>query len=156
MKQKKEGKSIKRVIKWAGIIAISVFFLIVFSIPVMNEYSAWSIEQKLCDTPLPKKTKLVDSVSATGKLVGNGNGMQYFGGILIESDLELQELEEYYSNFREDEWEYIVEIQNGEAIQVLEHKNLSFEKNIEGEKYYIVYSWGDNVNPLSDWDLRGH
>ena len=38
---------------------------------------------------LPKNTELIESIYKAGKLVGNGNGMQYFGVILIKSELPL-------------------------------------------------------------------
>ena len=50
------------------------------------------MEKELCETPLPEKTELIESISRAGKLTGNGNGMQYFGAILIRSDLSLEEL----------------------------------------------------------------
>ena len=38
---------------------------------------------------LPKNTELIESIYKAGKLVGNGNGMQYFGVILIKSERPL-------------------------------------------------------------------
>ena len=58
-----------------------------------------------------------------GNLTGNGNGMQYFGAILIRSDLSLEELDAYYSDHRSNEWEYLVEIQEGQSIDVIDHKD---------------------------------
>lgn len=41
---------------------------------------------------------MIESLSQAGKLTGNGNGMQYFGAILIRSELSLEELETYVAN----------------------------------------------------------
>lgn len=64
----------------SGLAAIS-FMLIggVISIPLINNHSAHKVEKTLCETPLPEKTELIESLSRAGKLTGNGNGMQYFG-----------------------------------------------------------------------------
>ena len=51
---------------------------------------------------------MIESISRAGKLTGNGNGMQYFGAILIRSDLSLEELDAYYSRYRSNEWECLV------------------------------------------------
>lgn len=72
-------------------------------------YCAYNVEKMLCETPLPEQTELIEAISKAGKLTGNGNGMQYFGAILIKSELSLEELETYYSDYRSNEWEYLVE-----------------------------------------------
>ena len=110
----------------------------------------------LCETPLPEQTELIEAISQTGKLTGNGNGMQYFGAILIKSELSLEELETYYSDYRSNEWEYLVEIQEGQSIKVIEHEALQFSEEIEDSGYYIVYSWGSGNSLLKELDIRGH
>ncbi len=95
-------------------------------------------------------------MSKAGKLDGNGNGMQYFGAILIKSDLSLEELDAYYSGFRKNEWEYLVAEQDNEKIKQVEHDNLSFS-NIESDgNYFIVYSWGSGDEFFEYFDIRGH
>lgn len=114
------------------------------------------MEKKLCETPLPEKTELIESISRAGKLTGNGNGMQYFGAILIQSELSLKELDDYYSDHRSNEWEYLVEIQEGQSIDVIDHETLNFGKEINDAGYYIVYSWGSGNSLLKELDIRGH
>ena len=89
------------------------------SVPVYNNYCAYNVEKMLCETPLPEQTELIEAISQTGKLTGNGNGMQYFGAILIKSELSLEELETYYSDYRSNEWEYLVEIQEGQSLSLI-------------------------------------
>ena len=36
---------------------------------------------------------LIESLSEAGRLTGNGNGLQYFGAVLIRSELSLEELD---------------------------------------------------------------
>ena len=122
----------------------------------INNNIAYKVEKKLCETPLPEKTELIESISRAGKLTGNGNGMQYFGAILIQSELSLKELDDYYSDHRSNEWEYLVEIQEGQSIDVIDHETLNFGKEINDAGYYIVYSWESENSLLKELDIRGH
>ena len=79
-------------IKLVGILAAVVLIGSVISIPLINNHTAYKVEKALCEIPLPEETELIESLSQAGKLMGNGNGMQYFGAILIRSDLSLEEL----------------------------------------------------------------
>ena len=143
-------------LKLVGILAAVVLIGGSLSIPLINNHIAYKVEKVLCEIPLPEETELIESLSQEGKLTGNGNGMQYFGAILIKSELSLEELETYYSGYRSNEWEYLVEIQEGQSIKVIEHKALQFSEEIEDSGYYIVYSWGSGNSLLKELDIRGH
>lgn len=78
--------------KIAGICLIVLILAAFVSVPVYNNYCAYNVEKMLCETPLPEQTELIEAISKAGKLTGNGNGMQYFGAILIKSELSLEEL----------------------------------------------------------------
>ena len=137
------------------IFAISISLFVV-GIPLANNNYAEQVEKELRETPLPEKTEIIDSVSQTGKLVGNGNGMQYFGAILLKSKLSLNNLEDYYSAYQKNEWSYVVEPQKTQIIEVVEHNRISFSEKVDDEGYYIVYSWGDGPDVLEELDFRGH
>jgi len=137
------------------IFAISISLFVV-GIPLANNHYAEQVEKELRETPLPEKTEIIDSVSQTGKLVGNGNGMQYFGAILLKSKLSLNNLEDYYSAYQKNEWSYVVEPQKTQIIEVVEHNRISFSEKVGDEGYYIVYSWGDGPDVLEELDFRGH
>jgi hypothetical protein len=137
------------------IFAISISLFVV-GIPLANNHYAEQVEKELRETPLPEKTEIIDSVSQTGKLVGNGNGMQYFGAILLKSKLSLNNLEDYYSAYQKNEWSYVVEPQKTQIIEVVEHNRISFSEKVDDEGYYIVYSWGDGPDVLEGLDFRGH
>ena len=113
-------------LKLVGILVAVVLIGGVISISSINNNIAYKVEKELCETPLPEKTELIESISRAGKLTGNGNGMQYFGAILIRSDLSLEELDAYYSGYRSNEWEYLVDIQEGQEIEVVDHSTLQF------------------------------
>lgn len=73
--------------KIIGIALIAMLFLgvVVFavSIPIVNNAVAHKTAQHIEEIPLPPNTESVETFSAAGKLVGNGNGMQYLGGLVI-------------------------------------------------------------------------
>ena len=143
-------------IKVVGILAAVVLIGGSLSIPLINNYTAYKVEKALCEIPLPEETELIESLPQAGKLTGNGNGMQYFGAILIRSELSLEELDAYYSDYRSNEWEYLVETQEGQPIEVIDHRTLQFTEEIKDSGYYIVYSWGSGNSLLEELDIRGH
>ncbi|MDO4168248.1 MAG: hypothetical protein Q4D32_12660 [Eubacteriales bacterium] len=129
---------------------------ILFLAPIRNDSVSKKTADSLANLPLPEDTELIEKVYKTGKLVGNGNGTQYFEAILIKSSLSLEELKAYYSGFAEHEWECAVENQEESRISLVEHGNLTFQTEMEGDEYYIVYSWGSNQGIFHELDLRGH
>ena len=143
-------------LKLVGILAAVVLIGGSLSIPLINNNIAYKVEKALCEIPLPEETELIESLSQAGKLTGNGNGMQYFGAILIRSELSLEELDAYYSDYRSNEWEYLVGTQEGQSIEVIDHGTLQFTEEIKGSGYYIVYSWGSGKSLLEELDIRGH
>ena len=154
-------KIVKRIFT---ILLIAIFILPVISyigIVITNNYIADKIEKDLVSYQLPSNTKMVDSVSVAAKLTGSGNGMQYMGAILVESDLSAEELKEYYSI----EFDFIeVNIQETPNLDFIQ--NVSFNADIEsGDKtYYSIICWDDNrremlgnlISELLDFDIRGH
>lgn len=146
----------KKVVINIVVTVVLICFSFLIAAPIVNDHMAKKTAKELADLPLPNNTELLESVYKAGKLVGNGNGMQYFGAILIKSGLSLEELQEYYSEFADSEWQCIVENQIDTEIRILEHTRLTFETDIEGDHYYIVYSWGENHTIYHELDLRGH
>lgn len=137
-----------------GCLGIVLCFII--SIPIVNDYCAYMVEKELCATPLPENTQLIDSVSKAGKLTGNGNGMQYLGAILIQSELTMEQLDSYYSHYRENEWEYLVTVQTSRDLSFIELDQLRFSQEVTADGYYIVYSWGKGIKLYEMLDMRGH
>ena len=144
--------------KGKNIFIIIVISIIIFLIlcPIVNNITVSNLIKDIEMIPLPKKTYIVEKLSQAGKLNGNGNGMQYFGAVLLNSELSLEELEQYYKPFRETPWEYVVEIQNSQEIKAIEHGHALFESDVFKDHYYIVYSWGKGISPFQYFDLRGH
>ena len=138
-------------------IHILVLILLYLFSPFINNHTAADIARALQTLPLPENTEYLDSTSAAAKLVGNGNGMQYFGAILIKSELSLDELDEYYNNFRKSDWDIFIEEQTGSEVVFIEHRKIAFQAGMPPEgNCYIIYTWGDGMFPFSEFDLRGH
>ena len=146
------------------ILLIVMFVLPIISyvgIVVANNFIADKIEKDLVSYELPPSTRLINSVSAAAKLTGNGNGMQYMGAILVDSDLSKEELKEHYSS----EFDYI-EVNEQETVNLDFIQNVSFDADIklEDKAYYSIICWdddrrevfGDFISDLLDFDIRGH
>lgn len=145
------------------IIFISLIMFLLIGVPlfinIQNNIIANNMKKELLNTKLPNNTNIVDSISVAGKLTGNGNGMQYFGAILLKTDLSKEELEEHYNQYRNDKYSFLVSKQNTNKVEMIEHGSYKFEKYNENdkEKYFIIYSWGSPKNDfLMELDLRGH
>lgn len=129
------------------VIAVLVCFVAVF-IPLSNDRTAENIAKQL-ESSSPADTVIIESVSKAGKLTGNGNGMQYFGAVLIKSDLTPDELSDFYSGA-------VVKKQTSQKIEVVEHEQMSFETVIDGDDYYIVYMFDGSSSFFANLDIRGH
>lgn len=141
---------------------VAAYFGIIFT----NNGIAKHVEKKLKDYPLPEDTVFLDSVSIAGKLIGNGNGMQYMGSILVVSDLSEEELYTYYSQ----SFDYIeVRKQESQRIDFINSdysRKYSFELfgDPDHHTHYSVTCWGapkdvgfgEWMTVLLDMDLRGH
>lgn len=156
-------KIVKRIFSILVILLIALPIVSYFGIVVTNNSIANNIEKSLVEYKLPTNTELVDSISIAGKLTGNGNGMQYMGAILVESELNEEELNEYYSL----DFEFIeVRKQETAKIDYVHSSNYSFNgfSDAKKEEYYSVTCWDDDrrekygkfISELLDFDIRGH
>lgn len=124
--------------------------------PIYNDGVAKKISKELDSTPLPENTVLVDDFSMAGKLCGNGNGMQYFGAILIKSNLPEEKIVDFYKQYSSGQFDKIVKKQESNVISEIEHRYAAFDADVDGEGYYMIYTWGDYNGFASEFDLRGH
>lgn len=156
-------KILKRIFLILVIVIITLPIISYIGIVVTNNIIADKIEKELVAYALPPNTDLMDSISIAGKLTGNGNGMQYMGAILVDSELSKQELKEYYSS----EFEYIeVRKQETANIDFINTSNYSFNNfsEINKDYCYSITCWDDDrgekfgefIAKLLDIDIRGH
>jgi hypothetical protein len=150
----KQKDKVRRWIRVIMVFVAALLLLFAAAIPIVNNAIALGVEKDLKNLPLPEKTELIETTSKAGKFVGSGNGMQYFGAILIRSEKTLDELSAYYSQKLAD---VVVKEQNTQKIQCVEHGGLSFKTQITAtEDYYIVYLFGSGNALFSELDIRGH
>ena len=143
-----------KVKKAAIITAVVLLFIpVILSvvITVVNDSTAAGVERALVSLPLPEKTAFVESLSKAGKLVGNGNGMQYYGAMLISSELSLNELQEYYRG-------YDCEVYRIDYPRIdVDHGNLCFKTVPFPDNAYMVEMWGESPSRFfAEFDIRGH
>ena len=104
------------------------------------------------------QVQLVETQSVCGKINGNGNGIQYFGAVLIKSDDEtavkalLEELKGEY-----DEVGYCVQAGQNIRSSYLEHQTLSYDHDsFQDATYYSIYFYNSHCNLSNPLDLRGY
>ena len=132
-------------------VLLLVLIVLPFVIVIVNDNTAAGVERELVSLPLPEKTVFVESLSKAGKLVGNGNGVQYYGAMLITSQMPLEELQSYYKQYNCD-----VFIQKTSNIDSL-HGTVSFKTDTVPDNAYRVELWGESPSWFfAEFDIRGH
>lgn len=155
-----KNKQIRRMALWltiCGAVLGLLLVLLLASIPVVNDLTAAQVKKRLENIPLPETTARIEAISKAGKMTGNGNGMQYLGAILLESDLTMEQLNSYYHPYRSDQWDCLIKEYHGGQLEFVSNGHVQFDAELEPNKqYYVVYSWGSGLDVYKDLDLRGH
>ncbi len=155
----KRKERMRRIIRVLMVFLAVLLLFVAVGIPLINNGVALGIENDLKDLPLPANTQLVESYSLAGRLAGNGNGMQYFGVILLQTELTEEELMQHYASYRTGLFDHIVVQQTGQRVEQVEHAEVVFSTQMSDEGFYIVYTWGGVPDWAADWlnlDVRGH
>ena len=113
---------------------------------------------------LPPNSVLIDSSSVAGKMEGNGNGMQWFGIVLIKSQMTDDALRDWYKNQLVTGENEVISVLKQETSKVFEHgrwrfKNYSDEENcyqVRLARYSIVGFENSIWESILNTDLRGH
>ena len=102
--------------------------------------------------------EIVEAKSVYGKLNGNGNGIQYFGIVLIDNasanniDNLIAELDDQFEIV-----EYFEQSESEIDSKYLEHKKLEYDTQIREDGKYISICFYNSINPESDLrDVMGH
>lgn len=123
----------------AALLLLLFFFLIC---PLANDGAAKRNLRKVEALPLPEGAEKLESYSASGHLLGRGNGMQYLGLILLRSAQSEEELKLYYAALSKTGEQYNVAAQTGRELAILPGRKHHFKTDISGGDCYIVYLWG--------------
>ena len=149
----KRKNRLRQVIR-STMIVVAVFLLLIsLAIPMANNGVALGVENDLKKMPLPEHTELVESISVAGRYTGKG--VQYFGAVLVKSNLSMEEVAAHYPDC-------LVEYQMTPAIRAVGKDGdgkdrLSFKSPLEGNGYFIVYRWGSApawLQGILDMDAR--
>lgn len=151
----------KRILKYIGIILLCLIIpaALVF-VPIGNNYILIKHTYELKHYKLNADYEILAIDNKCGKIIGNGNGMQYFSALLIHSDVTLK-------------WEN----SNGEGVFLVDVNNASFSDFISGHEYgdyckniksklkdidntkncYVMYSfYNAPLDSIWNNDLRAH
>ncbi len=146
----KTKNTYRRVIRALMVVVAALLLVFGLGVPIANNAIAMGVAGELEDVGLPPATTLVESTSLAGRLTNEHGGVQYFGALLIDSDLSLDALQTHYAS-------YTVARQTGQDITLLSKTVDAFRQPV-GEGYYIVYalrSGGNAMQWLLDMDTRG-
>lgn len=139
---------------------IALFVVNIFIPPLMNDFAAKQDMNRIKNLPIPEQTEISETFYLAGNLNGNGNKMQYYGAILLHSDLSIEDIEEHYSAYRKGKYDLLVQKQESQNLGEIE-RNFGFDDTIDADvsdgKYYLVYTWGDGIAPFC-WgiDIRAN
>lgn len=156
----------KRII---GILAVlfALVTLCSLTIFICNNAMAKKQADRLLACELPRNARLLDSASFAGKLSGNGNGMQWTGLILIESDAELNEdsLYQWFANqIQPDENTGTIDVSFLDTPDLYGHQKNRFSGEVYGGSYYEIRLCKSSVSgfetsvweKLLNFDFRAH
>lgn len=153
--------------KKAGALLISILILIVLFhsvIYVVNNFIATGMERQLRNCQLPPESEMIESTSVAGKVLGGSNGMQWYGILLIRSDMSEEELLQWYKSHMspaENEEIYVIRQKGPEMFDYGERRFHSYPD--DGPCYQIqlfrslaVGTESSIWESLLNHDLRGH
>ncbi len=146
----------KRGLMWviAGVVVLALVGVPV-AVTLVNDAAARRVQAQLLEFQLPDDAELLDSMSQAGKLTGNGNGMQYLGALLINSDKSATELRQFYAEV-EDESGLQITVTPAQDVQGF-HGVGGFLADAGIEGTFVVVAWGDGPGWFfENFDLRGH
>ena len=145
----------------AFLIIIILFNTIIY---IVNNNIANGLKYKLLECPLPPNSELIDSASIAGKILGNGNGMQWFGIILVNSDITKDELSEWYKSHVDYKHTDTIYVFKQESSEILKGSNYFFNFYSDKCNCFQVQLFRNSAvgtessiwESLLNLDLRGH
>ena len=156
-----QGNKMKKILKYIVITILLLLIVIALSfIPIGNNIILKKHTNELKSIKLNATYELLANDDECGKLVGNGNGMQYFSALLIKSKEKLL--------WENDEWEgvFLIKVSDtsfkdfitgydyGDYCKNIKEK---LKKIDNTENYYVLYSlYNAPLDSIWNDDLRAH
>jgi hypothetical protein len=151
----------KKILKYIGIILLCLIIPTSLAfVPIGNNVILKKHTYELKNFKLNATYEILAKDDECGKLVGNGNGMQYFSALLIHSEENL--------NWKNSDWEgvFLIEVNDtsfNDFINGYDYgdycKNIKKKlKEIDStENYYVLYSfYNAPLDSIWNDDLRAH
>lgn len=102
--------------------------------------------------------EIIDSESTHGKLCGNGNGINFFGSVVVKTNSE-EELKKLLP-LLDEKFEIVgYQLQKGNKIDspLIENTTLEYDASLdERQTYYTIYYFNGSHEYSYDFDIRGH
>lgn len=168
-----EGEKILKMInstsiksKWSLRVVITCIIIGLFLlIPSYNTYILIKFSSQLFDMDLPEDICVIEKYKIRGKLNGNGNGMDFFACILVETERSQGELQDYLNNQKFSpaknhemvETEVVKLCTNRLETKYVVNEDVVFETikdEIDFDNYYVLIIYDGGYD--SDFDIWGH
>lgn len=151
----------KKILKHTSIIILYLLVVAaVFFVPIGNNIILKRYTNKLKDFKLNATYEILAKDDECGKLIGCGNGMQYFSALLINSKMDLEwencELEGVFLIGANDTSfdEFINGYDYGALCKTIKKK---LKETANRDNLYILYSfYNAPLNSIFNDDLRAH
>ena len=141
----------------AAVLIVAVF-AVIFVLGTHNYRLLWSkVNDMRSIIKSYENIELIETKSVYGKLVGSGNGINFFGAALIRAESE-DEVMEICQKLKEkfDISEYSLQTEKEIKTKYLEHRKLSFDHDFgEEDNIYLVFFF-DSDKRANLMDLNGH
>lgn len=154
----------KTVVKSLIAVAVAITLLIAGVVAFFlglnqNSIISWKLTRDLkSDINNIDALEIIDSKSACGKISGNGNGMQFYGAVLVKADSEedIAELVSSVDNDYEIVGAYVQTDKEIDVEPVGGHIFLEYDSfPNDGSTYYTVYYFTTHKFS-TDFDIRAH
>ena len=154
----------KKILLITLVVLIAIIITLGVTIRIANNSIAKGLEKELLACEHPTEIEIIESISVAGKMMGNGNGMQWFGIILVKSGMDENMLSDWYKSHVTTEDNETVFVLKQKSDSVFDYKAPYFKNYPGGNDIYKVCLLRNLAvgaestiwESLLNWDLRGH
>ena len=147
----------------AAVSLLIISVIAVGAVAYVHQYKNAAILQEMLDSfvetvSADSSEQIIESKSVYGKLNGNGNGIQYFGAVLVHKD-SIKDMDSLISRLDND-FEtvgYFEQDDNRINTKYLQHRNLCYESFIDKDSDFItIFFFNSKAENSDEGDVLGH